>query len=82
MNQMHVVPSASGKYSNRMDDLVAASSATLLAMNERNASIPPPIAAFVHSRGRKERFLPAAFLSSRGDALLGLENARRAELRQ
>jgi hypothetical protein len=81
MNQMHVVPSASGKYSDCMDDLVAASSATLLAMNERNASIPP-IAAFVHSRGRKERFLPAAFLSSRGDALLGLENARRAELRQ
>jgi len=41
MNQVHVVASASGKYSDRMDDLVASSSATLLAMNDRNASTPP-----------------------------------------
>jgi len=53
MNQLHVVPSASGKYSEGVDDLVASSSATLLAMNDRNASTPP-IAAFVHSPGRKE----------------------------
>jgi len=37
---VHVVPSASGKYSNCMDDLVAASCATLLAMNDRKACTP------------------------------------------
>jgi hypothetical protein len=52
MNQVQVVPSASGKYSECMDDLVASSSATLSAMNDRNASTP--LAAFVHSPGRKE----------------------------
>jgi|KBSMisStandDraft_5_1062788.scaffolds.fasta_scaffold35514_2 hypothetical protein len=40
MNQAHVVPSASGKYSECVDDLVGSSYATLLAMNERSASTP------------------------------------------
>ena len=41
VNQTHVVPTANGKYSERVDDLVASSSATLLAMNDRIASPQP-----------------------------------------
>jgi hypothetical protein len=78
MNQIYVVPAANGKYSGCMDDLVASSSATLLAMNDRIAT--PPTAAFVHSPGRKGLPLPAGFLCNRLDALAArLDNGRRAE---
>jgi hypothetical protein len=66
VNQTHVVPTANAKYSDYVDDLVASSSATLLAMNDR---IAPPAAAFVHSPGRKGLPLPAGFLCKRLDAL-------------
>jgi hypothetical protein len=78
MNQIDVVPTAYDKYSICVDDLVALSSATLLAMNDRIA--PPPTAAFVHSPGRKGLPLPAGFLCNRLDALAArLDNGRRAE---
>jgi len=48
--QTLVVPIANDEYSRCVDDLVASSSATLLATNDR---IAPPAAAFVHSPGRK-----------------------------
>jgi hypothetical protein len=82
MNQLRVVPAAGGKYSERMDDFVASSSATLLAMNDRNASTP--LAAFVHSPGRKEAVSSGRFSCPVGvtRSTLGLECARRADSMQ
>jgi hypothetical protein len=50
MNQPHVVPAANGKYSECVDDVVASSSATLLAMNDRIA--PPQRRSFTPPAGR------------------------------
>jgi len=58
VNQAHVVPTATGKYSECVDDLVASSSATLLAMNDRIA--PPQRRSFTPPAGRVYPFRSAS----------------------
>jgi hypothetical protein len=82
MNQLHVVPSARGKYSECMDDLVASSPATLLAMNDRDASTPH---SGVRSLPRPEgtsSFRPVSCPIDVTRSPLGLKDARRAESMQ
>jgi hypothetical protein len=79
VNQIYVVRTANGKYSECVDDLVASSSATLLAMNDR---IAPPQRRSFTPPGREGLPLPAGFLCNRLYALAArLENRRRAEPR-
>jgi hypothetical protein len=59
MNQPHVAPEASGKYSHYVDDLVARSSATLLPMNDRML-YPPGRRSFTPPAGRTHPFRPAS----------------------
>ena len=74
MNPSHVVPTANGEYSECVDDLVALSSATLLAMNDRIAS--PRRRSFTPP-GRKGLPLPVGLLVQLDTLAVPLEYQRR-----
>jgi hypothetical protein len=65
MNRLHVVPTASGNYSEFVDNLVVSSPATLFA-HERSHRYPPT-AAFVHLPTGRVDPLPVGFLCNRLD---------------